>query len=325
MRFGPDQVVSASTREIPPGRKLDHWREVFYPIWGEVEIIPTQGKCFDAAIRSVPVGDLRFNRISYRGHAIRRTRQHIARLSEGFFVLACPTRGHWHMNLGRQELDLVPGRLYLLTNEVPYESHDLDGYDTLNVMIPTKLLGARVAHLDPVFEAPTEDGPRLVSILFSYFRALFDALPSAGPEEAAFIQDHLLDLLAFAVNDAGRGLASEDSSVLRAHRGRALQFIRSNLHNEDLDASAIAGACGLSLSYLYKVFEGSGRTVREHLREERLRRAHAMVTSPAFAGLSLSEIAHRNGFRSLAHFSRSFKQRFGDAPGNCRWSPPARG
>ncbi len=310
--------IQASTRGQPPDGKLDYWREVFFSIWGEIELLPTQGQRFDAEIDSTALGDLRFNRVSYRGHAIRRTRRQIARLPYDFFVLACPTWGPWGMRLASHEFELQPGRMYLLSNGIPYESCDRVGYDTLNVMVPTRLLQTRIPQLRSVQELPLGEGPQRVGLLYSFLRSLFDSLPLREAGDQDFIERQFLDLLAFVVLDGGRALSAEESSVLLAHRARVLRYLDRNLADETLEVADIAAACGLSVSYLYKVFAGHDRSVREELRERRLVQAHAMVLSDAFRSLTLSEIAYRCGFRSLSDFSRAFRRRYGAAPSDLR-------
>lgn len=314
----PPAQVQASTRRLPPEGKLDYWRRAFFPIWGEIEIIPTPGKRFDAEIVSTPVGALRCNRVSYRGHAIHRTRQQVARVPEEFHVLALPTWGPWRMCVGREELELAPGRLYLLSNAVPYRSHDRVGYDTLNVMLPSRLLRRRIPELPPVLEMPLAGRPGRGALLAGYLRTLFDSLPLGAGDDGGFVEGHLLDLVAHTVTAEGRGLGSEDSSVLAAHRLRVGRFVEAHLDCEELDAAAIAAGCGLSVSYLYRVMQPGGRGVREYLRERRLAAARRMLEAPAAAGLSVSEIAYRHGFRSLSDFSRAFKRRYGQAPSALR-------
>ena len=82
----------------------------------------------------------------------------------------------------------------------------------------------------------------------------------------------------------------------------------------DLTPARVADAEGISERYLQKLFEGSGSSFTHYVRERRLQRASAELSSPAEAHHSISEIAYRNGFNDSAHFSRAFRHRFGLSP-----------
>jgi acetamidase/formamidase/AraC-like DNA-binding protein len=95
---------------------------------------------------------------------------------------------------------------------------------------------------------------------------------------------------------------------------RICQMIERKLGDPDLVPAKVAQAEGISERYLQKLFEGTGSSFTHYLRERRLQRASADLSSPAQAHHSISEIAYRNGFNDSAHFSRVFRHRFGQAP-----------
>lgn len=95
---------------------------------------------------------------------------------------------------------------------------------------------------------------------------------------------------------------------------RLCQTIERKLDDPDLTPARVAEAEGISERYLQKLFEGSGSSFTHYVRERRLQRASAELSSPAEAHHSISEIAYRNGFNDSAHFSRAFRHRFGLSP-----------
>jgi len=103
----------------------------------------------------------------------------------------------------------------------------------------------------------------------------------------------------------------------------ALPDHRAQARRSDLTPARVAEAEGISERYLQKLFEGSGSSFTHYVRERRLQRASAELSSPAEAHHSISEIAYRNGFNDSAHFSRAFRHRFGLSranSGNRNWS-----
>jgi AraC-like DNA-binding protein len=52
----------------------------------------------------------------------------------------------------------------------------------------------------------------------------------------------------------------------------------------------------------------------------RLLAARRLLSSPAYADLSITEIGFECGFSSSSHFSTEFRKRFGTSPSNYRQS-----
>jgi acetamidase/formamidase/AraC-like DNA-binding protein len=95
---------------------------------------------------------------------------------------------------------------------------------------------------------------------------------------------------------------------------RICQTIERRLDDSELAPARVAQAEGISERYLQKLFEGVGDNFTRYVRERRLQRAWADLSNPAEAHRSISEIAYRYGFGDSAHFSRTFRHRFGLSP-----------
>ncbi|MBW4718122.1 AraC family transcriptional regulator [Saccharothrix obliqua] len=94
---------------------------------------------------------------------------------------------------------------------------------------------------------------------------------------------------------------------------RIAWYIERNLADPDLDLNRIANAHFISRRSLQNLFrERSG--VRFHIQTARLRRAAAKLADPRSAKVRIQDIARQVGFRSSAHFSRSFRGQFGESP-----------
>ncbi len=95
--------------------------------------------------------------------------------------------------------------------------------------------------------------------------------------------------------------------------GRKLMAaIESHLADESFDVEALAVAMAQERSTLYRAVKAQwGVTPSELLRETRLQRARRMLQSREG---SVSEVAYAVGFKTVAHFSTSYRQRFGLPP-----------
>lgn len=313
-------TISFRTTDVRPQDAFEAWTSTFRDVFGAVDIEPT-GAPFYGALESRRRAGLAFNRLSYRGQNLKRTRACVARLDEEYFTLTRPSHGPWPIDHNGRAVTLRPGRLYLFDQSTPYRSHDVAGYDTLNVVIPTARLRARVPALPTLFEDNLDANPGRARVVSDYLDTMLIAIDDWSDGEADFLVERLIDLVGFLVSDQGRGLDSDDSSVRLAHRHRILRHIEENLSRDDLSAESISAAHGISVSYLYRLLRPTGRSVGEHILEARLRRCHDMLRDPRHAGRTVAEVAYAWGFNHPSHFSRAFRARYGMSPSEARGKP----
>lgn len=109
-----------------------------------------------------------------------------------------------------------------------------------------------------------------------------------------------------------QNLVRRDVEILH----RASRFIDQNLRRSDLSVETICRAIGVSRSALYRVFAPiSG--IADYIRARRLEAIHVLFEDGEDDRWN-AEIAAEFGFTSQAHFSRSFKERFGYSPRTAR-------
>lgn len=94
---------------------------------------------------------------------------------------------------------------------------------------------------------------------------------------------------------------------------QAMEFMLGQL-SEPLTITAVAEACDTSVRTLQQTFRReTGSSPLQWLREQRLERAHALLTTAA-PGLSVTDIAYRCGFFHLGEFGAAFRRRYGTTP-----------
>ena len=133
--------------------------------------------------------------------------------------------------------------------------------------------------------------------------------------EWAAVAQGLVDLLlTFSHQLIGPASEASGTATQAALLHRICQTIERGLDDPELAPARVAQAEGISERYLQKLFEGVGDNFTHYVRERRLQRAWADLSNPAEAHKSISEIAYRYGFGDSAHFSRTFRHRFGLPP-----------
>lgn len=96
---------------------------------------------------------------------------------------------------------------------------------------------------------------------------------------------------------------------------RLLTTLRTRLHDADLTAETVAQENRISVRYLHKIFHDDGESFGRVLLHERLNRARTIIAGLKGTNrINLAEIAYACGFSSQAHFSATFKARYGEAP-----------
>lgn len=119
-------------------------------------------------------------------------------------------------------------------------------------------------------------------------------------------------LFGLADDPAAPEAGADPRDMVRARRVH--DFIDAHI-SDPLSLAAIAGATGMSLSTLQRVFKAAyGVTVVEHLRIRRLERAREALLGE---GLSIQQAAHLAGYTSAANFATAFKRLFGYPPSHC--------
>ncbi|GAA1252219.1 AraC family transcriptional regulator [Prauserella halophila] len=94
---------------------------------------------------------------------------------------------------------------------------------------------------------------------------------------------------------------------------QAMEFMLERL-SEPLAVTAVAEACDTSVRTLQQAFRREiGSSPLQWLRQQRLERAHALLTTGAL-GLSVTDVAYRCGFFHLGEFGTAFRRRFGTTP-----------
>src|SRR5262249_27705127 len=109
----------------------------------------------------------------------------------------------------------------------------------------------------------------------------------------------------------GRGIAA---ARLRA----IMSDICAHLGDGDLSVGEVAQRQRVSPRYVHKLFENEGFTFSSFLRDQRLVRAHRLLSDTRLADRTIGAIAFDAGFGYLSYFNRTFRRRYGAPPGEVR-------
>jgi AraC family transcriptional regulator, positive regulator of tynA and feaB len=96
---------------------------------------------------------------------------------------------------------------------------------------------------------------------------------------------------------------------------RVKAYIEANLADPELSVEGIAHACSISVRALHRHFaEDPAGSVSHYLWQRRLIRCAEALRDPSQAHRSITDVCFSHGFSSSSHFSRLFKDQFGEPP-----------
>lgn len=233
---------------------------------------------------------------------IERSSKFIRHDSADHYVAAVVLEGAvWEGNFDGKEVRVEPGEICMLDMTRPMRTSAEAG-TTITVMLPRQFLDEMMPPYDIhglVLDAPAGH------LLTDFLVALTTRLPSLSLEEGPAVARGTRDLIAATLATArNRAPVPDSTSVLL----RAKRHISQNLER-DLSAETISKALAVSRSTLFRTFEPMGG-LEGFVRGRRLARAHELL-SKVERPLTISAIAFAVGFKSVAHFSRAFKETYG--------------
>ena len=157
-----------------------------------------------------------------------------------------------------------------------------------------------------------------MQLLRRYLTVLNDVDAIATPELQQAAANHIIDLIALTLG-ATREAAQAAEGGVRAARLQSIKHdIVSNLSDETLSVRAIAARHKVTPRYVQRLFEETGSTFTEYVVEQRLVRAHRLLTDARPSDQTLTAIAFDVGFGDLSYFNRAFRRRFGASPSDLR-------
>lgn len=143
-------------------------------------------------------------------------------------------------------------------------------------------------------------------------RAFCASAGALNSDEIARVTTGLIDLLALVL--LGADISCSETSVLSAHRRRAIRLIDRHYADPMFDVERLVAMMGLSDRYLQRIFASRHETCSEVIRARRIREACRLLDSRRSSGMMVSQVGYAVGFSDPAHFSRVFRNTIGCAP-----------
>jgi AraC-like DNA-binding protein len=301
--------IRVSAGELPSGGVV-RGREGFMKLNMQLDFINRSPVCRQCAVVARSFGPVGVGRVLGPPSSFVRAPRH---LSDNRDLISLVISGG-----GRFQVEGVQGSdrytangAAVLESRRPSALHSLDNSRAWTICMERAPLEPLLAEIQaPLQRCLPADNPGL-RLLEGYLGTLFSLDRDCDPALAAV---HISDLVLNALGVRGEAHALiRERSVHTARQRAVLDSIRRRADEHGLDPAQVADALSMSVRYLHRLLEPTGRTFSEHLLQLRLERAVARLRDPD-CRLRIADIARDAGFCDISHFNRSFRRAFGDTP-----------
>jgi len=306
-----------STQAIASGRQLSAWREIMSEVYFSLEIKSEAGDGFRGLIKEYDVGPVSITTLDSDQQRAFRTKGRISVDPDDSFVFIMPVHQELYFSqLGRSGT-VTPGGYVLVSTSEFYELACPDGYSNWTVKMPGEELRRRIPDIEDYCACRFPNNMAMAKLAGHHTRAVGLTFETKSAPNESALAHNLMDFFALVVRSEPDNSCTEWQTQHRLRR-RVVDYIRAHLHDPDLTPRRTADDCGISLSYLYKVFQPSGVSVGKFILNERLQAAYEQLAAPEKGMVSVAEAAYAAGFRNVSHFSRAFSQKYSMPPSTVR-------
>jgi AraC-like DNA-binding protein len=302
-----------TTSGLPAAGRVAAWNDLYSSRMSRVEFTPGDQRKFDAELRIGQLGPVKFARLLVDRCSIERSSQHLAQ-SPRLYSFLLQVRGNSTFHHYGHEAALSEGDFVLCDTGLPHFFLTRDTSLTIMVRVfpdslrqclpsPERFCGRRLGR-----------NVGFTSTAGAMVRSLAEHVETAqcGNHEER-VAGHLLDMISLSYT-TGFDCAATESTAVRQRRHEVVRHIEAHLRDSMLTPASVAAGLRLSPRYLRAVFSASGEKVSAYILQRRLDECARRIRDPAWRGHTLMDIAFDWGFKSAAHFTRTFREQYGMNP-----------
>lgn len=296
---------------------FDHWRhlvaESFVPLVADTD----NADGFQGRMRSRVLDRMSIVEVTATSHAVHRTAALIAQSGQRYFKLNLQLQGTGLLIQDNREALLRPGDLAIYDTNRPYTLAFEEQARMMVVMFPCDALSLPPEYVGQLSAVRLAGGAGLSGIVGQFIGQLAENLEVLSGPSGSRLATNALDLVSTMLH-AEMDIAPDRMKPQALLAVSVREYIEAHLADPLLSPATIAAAHFISTRHLHNVFHESGTTVASWIRSQRLEGARRELRDPLHSGKSVGAVAARWGFLDAAHFSRTFRDAFGESPTDWR-------
>lgn len=303
-----------STQAVPSELRLEYWLEMVCSLYCKLECTPSETDPIYGEIRFRQLGDSQHTQVRSSCKSVRLLQPRIAECTDDHYLVLVMRQGQGSLSQDGRTAQLRPGDFAVHDCTRPYELrfdgpiHEVDVLRLARSELETHI--SDPADLTATTVAASHLAGRLL-------KSMVDGI-GAGDEVSVgsghCISQALTSVVAAGLRALPAATSPRPKRLADYHRARVRAFVRDKLRDPSLSVGMIAAATGLSADHLGKLFRDEPEPLSRWIWRLRLDACRRDLTDCRFAHQGISDIAFSWGFNDAAHFSRSFRDRFGLSP-----------
>lgn len=314
----PIPAVHFDTNDLPTDKRFDTWRAAVHAhrAWLPTGADPAQ---FTAVVDAWTLGEIVLAHSRLPAICLARTPDMAHADGENWVSLALQLSGTTVFTLDQGDIVRTVGAGEIIAFDMMRDfKSETSEHEVITCAISRRAM-LQVMREIPPHHGQMIDGP-WGRLLADYMLSLVRQLPAMATSDALELGQTLVQLVASCLKATSEPQSTRASRRMADVRHRVESYIENNLTSPHLGPPSICSALGISKARLYRAFMHS-EGVTAHIRKRRLETIHVLLNDPRETR-SISEIAYQYGFVSDAHFSRTFRQKFGFSPRDVRVGLP---
>ena len=300
-----------STEHIQPREVVNYWHDVVSQFYAPCHNILLKND-FNARAEITGFGMTELSHIVSQGVDYQRTQQNIRQDQKDDIFISVMLKGIGYFTQFDRQVKQCEGDILIHDSAYPYLYQYPHRYRSIFYKIPRVLLEARLPNIDKLGGTVIPKGSPYANAISSFLQSAYMVGTDSNIDFCSEFAEPITTLLSVCLRRATslNGYTNDTRHEVLLSNIKA--FMKENLLNEGLNLKTIAEQQHISVRTLNRLFAKVGETPMRWLQSQRLARAHQMLISmPQY---SITDIALINGFNDLSHFSRLFRQHFGQSP-----------
>ena len=308
------QPCFATTAGVATHEKFDYWHDVVCRNLVDLDYKLVGKGPFDASFSGARLDKLNLNRIEASPHQAARSSAGIARSDSESLVFNFVLAGSLISEQDGRQTALKVGDGAFCDARRPYRLQSPEPFKIACLQVPRPIIASRISGLQRLSATNLCERGELGPLVFAYLARLVERAPKIdGPTGAKVCQNFtelVIAMLAEFVQSSPLPLSEYRSLSLM----RVKDVVERNLANPKLGPDLVAAELKQSPRYINYLLEAEDTSLSRYIWQRRVERSAEQLRDPALRGRSISMIALDNGFNDLSHFSKAFRQRYGDSP-----------
>lgn len=311
-------AVTFDTRVVAPHERIEFWEERCAEKVVGLRCSCLSEKGLEARYNYFDFGRVKMIDIAGGEHFVERTPHLLRQREKDSAFLTVILNGKVFVNRAGQCVVAEAGDVVLYDTNQAY-MHGFPAFARQVIFeIPGEDFRSRFGEWslrDVVHFGGTANPARMIPLALQDVMHQAQALYGTDPKTGPLLEKRVWDVMetAYSLVNGGQRSAYQAQMLLRARR-----HIAANLGDPELSPSTIAAFMGISLRQLNRLFEGEPLSLVAYIQEKRLEGARRDLLQRGSCTMSVSDVCYKWGFKSLAHFSRKFSERYGISPSHCR-------